>query len=131
MNLLISGVVQHGYRQARAVGFPTANISLAQEIFLEEGTYAGFAQIGDTARKIPSLVFYGVPHMIPEVAEPRCEVHLLEDVGDLYGKHLSIELIHFIRPNEKFSTEEALAIAIQKDYEAAKTFFASNREPLT
>ena len=53
----------------------------------------------------------------PTVAgiEPLLEAHLFDFDGDLYGKYLSVELIHYIRPEAKFASVEALIAQIQAD----------------
>jgi riboflavin kinase/FMN adenylyltransferase len=53
-------------------------------------------------------------------AEPLLEAHLFDFSGDLYGKHLSVELIAYLRPEAKFAGVEELRIQIGKDCEAAR-----------
>lgn len=125
----ISGTVVRGFRQARAVGFPTANVELKEPLDIAQGTYLGWATIDQKETRIPALVFYGTPHAISDVQKPRLEVHLLLKIGDIYGRELEIELISFVRPNQRFDTDDALTSAITADYSQAKEFF--NLQPLT
>lgn len=125
----ISGTVVRGFRQARAVGFPTANVELKEPLDIAQGTYLGWATIDQEEKRIPALVFYGTPHAIPDVQKPRLEVHLLGETRNIYGRELNIELISFVRPNQRFDTDAALTSAITADYNKAKEFF--NLKPLT
>lgn len=123
----VRGTVVVGFRKARAVGFPTANIALEQPIDIAEGTYLGWATTKNSKKRIPALVFYGKPLSIPEVHEARIEAHLLGEANDIYGQTIELELVTFIRPNEKFATDALLTQAIHNDFKKAEFFFV-NRE---
>jgi riboflavin kinase/FMN adenylyltransferase len=55
--------------------------------------------------------------------DTRVEAHLLDWSGDLYGKNLVVQLVKFLRPEQKFSSLEALKNQIQLDCTAAQTIF--------
>lgn len=121
----ISGTVVRGFRQARAVGFPTANVELQEPLDIAQGTYLGWATIDQKETRIPALVFYGTPHAIPDVQKPRLEVHLLGEERELYGKNLDLDLVSFVRENQRFDSDDALTEAITADYKKAKGFFGA------
>ena len=64
-----------------------------------------------------------------ETTAPLLETHLFDFDGDLYGKHLSVELISWIRPESKFENVAALIAQIGKDAARAREILA--RTPST
>ncbi|MBI4253264.1 riboflavin kinase [Candidatus Uhrbacteria bacterium] len=119
----IQGTVEQGSAQARRSGYPTANLALLELPDIPEGIYCAWTAIDEEVKRIPSVVFYGIPHSLPRAVEPRFEVHLFEQNRDLYGKTLNVELCVFIRENKKFEDFESLQEAIQDDIKKAKEYF--------
>lgn len=126
VSYMIVGMVESGFAQARSSGFPTANLTLSEPLTIDEGIYCALVAVAGIAESLPSVVFYGVPHALPNVTEPRFEVHILESQADLYGKEISVELTVFIRENRKFDTAEELQKAIEGDIEIAREYFRSS-----
>ncbi|MDP2630641.1 MAG: riboflavin kinase [Candidatus Uhrbacteria bacterium] len=122
VSLMVTGIVEHGFAQARNSGYPTANLMLSGPLDIPEGIYCAQTRFTDDAI-VPSIVFYGIPHTIPDVVEPRFEVHLLGENGNLYGQELTVELVAFIRDNKKFEDAESLQSAIESDIARANEFF--------
>nr|WP_217355277.1 bifunctional riboflavin kinase/FAD synthetase [Aphanizomenon sp. UHCC 0183] len=122
------GEVVTGQKLGRTIGFPTANIQLPKDKFLpRHGVYAIEAIIhNETPDKSPTQQF-GVMNIgnRPTVngIDIRVEVHLLDWSGDLYGKNLPVQLVKFLRPEQKFPSLEALKNQIQLDCTAAKEIF--------
>lgn len=117
MEKVFTGVVQVGNSYAKSLGFPTINIPLTDSSV--SGIY--IARVTSEGNVFKAAVF----------ADPErhvLEAHLLDFVGDLYGKEVSIELLQFVRPREHFDTEEALQAAIASDVEKTREFFA--QQPL-
>jgi riboflavin kinase/FMN adenylyltransferase len=54
------------------------------------------------------------------VPKPLLEVHLFEFRGDLYGKHLAVSFIAYLRPEMDLGSLDALKAQMEKDLEAAK-----------
>ena len=123
------GEVVTGQKLGRTIGFPTANIQLPKDKFLpRHGVYAIEAIIhNETPDKSPTQQF-GVMNIgnRPTVngIDIRVEVHLLDWSGDLYGKNLPVQLVKFLRPEQKFPSLEALKNQIQLDCTAAKEIFS-------
>lgn len=122
ISIIVKGLVEHGLAQARDSGYPTANLSLETLPDISQGTYLGFASI-EKEEKIPSIIFFGIPYILPDITVPRFEVHLLEQNADLYGRQLTVELTEFVRENQKFSNQESLERAIESDFKIAKKYF--------
>ena len=107
------GTVVTGQQLGRTIGFPTANLKLPKEKFLPcFGVYAVNVLLEQTTVK-------GVMNIgcRPTVAgeSPTIEVHLLNWSGDLYGKTLKVELLRYLRPEQKFDSVEALKQQITQD----------------
>lgn len=109
----LRGTVVTGKQLGRTMGFPTANLEVAGDKFLPRfGVYAVDALLGQAVVK-------GVMNIgcRPTVAgeSPTIEVHLLNWSGDLYGQTLRVNLINFLRPEQKFDSLEALKQQITQD----------------
>jgi riboflavin kinase/FMN adenylyltransferase len=119
------GVVVQGQQLGRTIGFPTANLQLPKEKFLpRQGVYAVRVSIlSETSDVAPSETL-GVMNIgkRPTVngTYSSAEVHLFDWSGDLYGKKLAVELVKFLRPEQKFASLEALKTQIQLDCVVAK-----------
>lgn len=81
-----------------------------------------FARQGQT-KWLPAVANFGINPMFPE-DEPRLEVHLFDFDGDLYGKHLRVALVDYLRPEEKFDSIEALKAQMAKDARRARETLA-------
>ncbi len=121
----ISGVVEHGQQLARQLGFATANIALPSKAALPPfGVYAVSSMIDGL--RITGVANLGLRPTIDEAHKVvRLETHFFDWSGDLYGQQLSIELHHFIRPEQRFSGLAELKAAIARDSEAAHNYFFS------
>ena len=118
----IRGVVQHGDKLGRAIGFPTANIDLGPYLRPRYGIYAVTGRLPD-GRVVPGAANLGVrPHFDPpkELLEP----HFLDFSGDLYGLEIEVAFNHFPKPEAKFDSLEALTAQIALDCEKARKVLA-------
>ncbi|WP_414570187.1 bifunctional riboflavin kinase/FAD synthetase [Nostoc sp. CCY 9925] len=119
------GLVVQGQQLGRTIGFPTANLQLPKEKFLpRQGVYAvRVFTLSETPDLSPSTNL-GVMNIgnRPTVngVSASVEVHLFDWSGDLYGKKLAVELVKFLRPEQKFPSLEALKTQIQLDCVAAR-----------
>ncbi len=117
----ICGRVVHGDKRGRELGFPTANIKLgrqvspvrgvfAVELFgLEREPLAGVANVG----RRPTL----------GGQQSRLEVHLFDFDGDIYGRHVHVDLLHKIREEQRFDSLAQLRAQIEDDERSARAFF--------
>jgi len=110
------GVVEHGLKIGREIGFPTANMSRDAEGFLpRDAVYGGWLHV-DGQRYMTALsvgineTFTAVPRLL--------EAHILDIRGlDLYDKVIVCEYVKFIRPAAKFNGVEDLVAEINRDLE--------------
>jgi riboflavin kinase / FMN adenylyltransferase len=128
--------VEHGDARGRTMGFPTANMHLGHCLAPAFGVYAVRVTIleNDTiGNDGPSVRHDGVANFgirpMYQTKVPLMEAHLFDFDGDLYGKHLSVELIRYIRPEAKFPDLAALIAQIGQDAEAARAILAAGPKP--
>jgi riboflavin kinase/FMN adenylyltransferase len=110
----VAGVVVEGDRRGKLLGFPTANLDLADDQLLPpRGIYVGQALGHRAAISIGVNPHYGGTTL-------RVEAHLLDFDGDLYGQGLVVELWERLRDERAFESEAELVEAIAADVEAAR-----------
>ena len=111
---VIEGVVKHGRRLGRELGFPTANLAVPADIAAADGVYRSRAEVdGKTYDAMSNL---GRNPSVGGV-ERRLETHIFGFSGELYGRLLRVELLEKIRDERKFATVEELRAQIEKDKE--------------
>jgi riboflavin kinase/FMN adenylyltransferase len=114
----IEGVVEHGDKRGRAIGFPTANLSLGNYLRPRYGIYAVRGRMPD------GLVLDGAASLgiRPTFTPPRelLEPYFFDFSSDLYGQTIEVELIEFLRPEARFDTLDALTAQIATDCERAR-----------
>jgi len=115
----IRGVVQHGDKRGREIGYPTANLGLETYLRPRYGIYAVTGRVMATGEELQGAANVGVrPSFDPpkELLEP----HFFDFAGDLYGQEIEVAFRHFLRPEAKFDTIEALTAQMARDCEAAR-----------
>lgn len=120
----IEGVVVRGRRLGRELGFPTANIEVAESLALEDGVYLARVWLPEDEQPLPAVSNLG---RNPSVGgcERRLESHLLDYAGeDLYGKRLRVELLERLRKERHFDSLEALRLQIEEDITTARKRYA-------
>jgi riboflavin kinase/FMN adenylyltransferase len=110
----LEGVVVRGEQKGRELGFPTANIEVGnpEKMLPKEGVYAAYGWVD--GRRVPGLLHLGPRPTFPGFS-PTVELHLLDWSGDLYGRHLRLEVIGRIRDIRPFPSVGALVDAIRGD----------------
>jgi len=125
----IDGRVRLGDQRGRTLGFPTANILLGEYLRPLLGVYAVRVTGDGDDDPLGGKTVDGVANigMRPTVGghRPRLEAHLFDFDGDLYGCHLRVSLIDFIRPERKFSGLDELKAHIAADAQTAREMLAA------
>ena len=113
-----TGVVVHGDKRGRTIGFPTANISIDQRLILPQyGVYASRVSIEE--HTYDAVTNIGVRPTFGG-NEPRIEAHLLDVTVDVYDKIATLTLEGFLRGEQRFSGLDALKAQIARDADAAR-----------
>lgn len=115
----IAGLVQQGAQKGRTINFPTANIPLGDYLRPAFGVYAIRVRLPDGETR-PGVANIGVKPTLGGVPEPLLEAHIFDFAGSLYGQELEVALLHFLRPEQRFETFQALRAQIILDAEAAR-----------
>ncbi len=118
--------VEHGDALGRTIGFPTANMRLVDCLHPAFGIYAVRATIYEDDKPVSrhdGVANFGIRPMYKS-KEPLLETYLFDFSRDLYGKHLAVEFVHYIRAEAKLDGLEALKAQIAKDSEAARAALA-------
>ena len=108
----------------RTLQFPTVNQRL-QEGMVQPRFGVYVSRTRAAGRWWPSVTNVGVK---PTVGSewPVAETNLLGFSGDLYGAEIRVELLHFLRGEQKFASVEALREQIARDVQSARDYFAQN-----
>ena len=118
----LSGTVVVGKRLGHTIGFPTANVQVEQYKFLPKGgVYVASARLSD-GRIYRSVVNIGTQPTTPGTHNLAIEAYLLDFSEDIYGQHLVLDLLAFLRPEKKFASIEDLIRQIGMDANTAKNY---------
>ncbi|WP_448501515.1 bifunctional riboflavin kinase/FAD synthetase [Sphingomonas sp.] len=115
----VEGVVEHGAKLGRQLGYPTANLRMGPYLRPRYGIYAVRGRLSD-GRVLDGAANLGVRPTIEGPAEELLEPYFFDFSGDLYGQTIEVALIDFLRPEAKFDDLEALKDQMARDCDAAR-----------
>ena len=109
------GKVIHGQQVGHKMGYPTANIDVAEEFQLieKQGVYATFAEID--GKSYPAMTYIGKRPTMHDNRPQSIETYIISFDGDLYDKEIKIRFVDFVRDDKKFDNFEALKRQISID----------------
>ncbi len=109
----IKGIVVHGRKEGRKIGFPTANIQTGLDLTrIEQGIYA--SKIKVLGKWYMAATNFGTAPVF-DFWQVVLEAHILDFDMDIYDQEVELELVEFIRPVMKFDGLESLIEQIKKD----------------
>lgn len=125
----ICGRVAHGHKQGRSIGYPTINIELHRNKSPLQGVYAvrvsGLAEAADAEPVwIDGVASIGNRPVVENDDHYLLEVHLFDFDADVYGRHVQVEFVDFIRPELSFESFDALRQRIDDDARQAREILA-------
>jgi len=122
----IEGVVERGEQRGRDLGYPTANMSIAGLHPPKFGIYAVRVSVltGENAGEFDGVASLGTRPMF-DGDTPNLESFLFDFRGDLYGAELSVALVAYLRPEQKFETLDALISQMGADSLRARKILAA------
>lgn len=115
----IEGEVVHGRHVGHKIGFPTANLKSIRQFLPKDGVYACAVRVGGKVYRA-GMNLGQRPTFQDDDHHRAAEVHLLGFKGGLYGKHMKVYLLHYLRPEKKFGSTKILARQIGKDLQRIK-----------
>lgn len=118
----VDAPVQHGDKRGRNLGYPTANLRLAEGCPLKHGIYAVRVRIGESWHD--GVASYGRRPTFDNGAA-LLEVHVFDLQADLYDKVMRVHLISYLRGEQKFDSADALVTQMNQDSAEARAALAS------
>jgi riboflavin kinase/FMN adenylyltransferase len=116
----LKGLVVHGEKRGRTIGFPTANIGLDQPYLIPRtGVYG--VRVYYEGRILYGVMNIGIkPTFEQEKKRMSLEVYVFDLDENMYDKEVKVEFLFFIREEQKFAGVEQLVNQIQQDIEFAR-----------
>ncbi|MFB6782987.1 bifunctional riboflavin kinase/FAD synthetase [Streptomyces sp. NPDC002596] len=120
----VEGIVVRGAQRGRALGFPTANVeTLPHTAIPADGVYAGWLNVDDEA--MPAAISVGTNPQF-DGTERTVEAYAIDRVGlDLYGLHVSVDFLAYVRGMQKFDSIDDLLVAMAADVKRAGELIAA------
>lgn len=111
----LRGIVVHGDKKGRGIGYPTANIWVENErkVIPKNGVYA--VEVKFDGKKYGGMLNIGVRPTVTESAELRVEVNIFDFDEEIYGRELKVYFHERIREEQKFSGLDHLKSQLSKD----------------
>ncbi|WP_202032881.1 riboflavin kinase [Rhizobium lusitanum] len=122
----VNGVVLHGKKLGRTLGFPTANMELPPEVTLLPGVYAVWFRC-EEGRTYAGVACFGVRPTVVDDGPLLLETTLLDFSGCLYGQNCSVFLVDFIRRETKFDDLSSLVAQMNVDVDHARNILRMAR----
>ncbi len=122
----IQGIVTAGRQLGRTLGFPTANVELSSAGDQPDGVWLARAIWDDdrSTQRRWALVNIGTAPTVTPEKKPKAEAWLFDFSGDLYGRELRLDLLHYLRPERKFASVDELRRAMEADKQKALDIIA-------
>ncbi len=118
----LSGSVVHGHHRGKALGFPTANISIpARRAVPADGVYVTRARLGNS--RLQSVTNVGDNPTFRD-EERMIETHILDFDDDIYGQTLGVEFLTRLRGEETFPDADSLVRQMRQDVQNTREYLA-------
>lgn len=117
---VLKGKIVHGKGLGRTVGMPTANLSVEEQDLPEAGVYATKIEIG--GKTYGSVTNIGKRPSVDQEQTITVETYIFEFHENIYGEEVTLEILKFLRPVQKFQNLEEVHEQVKKDIEEAKKY---------
>ena len=129
----LSGHVVSGEHIGHELGFPTANLEpdSQEKLIPASGAYAVWAMVDNriansSEQKMPAMMNIGTRPTF-EGKQQTLEVHILKDVGNLYGQEMMVEFVSRLRAEQRFDTREALIAQLEHDKQTTEEILLNDK----
>lgn len=118
----IAGTVVRGRGDGRKIGYPTANIDLPPDSQLDSGVYLVRVtiELSQGCESHFAVASVGVHPTFEGVRRKNLECFLLDFKGDLYGKKIIVDILQYIRAEQRFRDVDDLIRHIEIDIQQAR-----------
>lgn len=124
----IEGIVIHGRKLGKLVlGFPTANVRELEKLLPQNGVFGVKVKVENDDNSYFGVMNVGNNPTLNSVLKQSVEVHIFDFDRDIYGDWIHVEVVEFIRNEEKLSGLEALKAQIGKDVQKFKKSLIENK----
>lgn len=125
----IAGIVIHGEKNGRKIGFPTANIGeySPQIVMPQNGVYAAYASV-EGGTLLPAMANIGTRPTINHSGKVSVEVNIFDFDSDIYDRPFSVYLLKRLRPENHYPSLEALKDQLIADRENTKEYLSTAKE---
>ena len=122
---MVSGFVVKGNRLGHQLGYPTANIELAEEhkLIPADGVYAVLAKILPSGQVLNGMCNIGQRPTVSGIGKT-IEAHLFDFEGDIYGEHVRLYFVQRLRDETRFADIEALKAQLKTDETICRALLA-------
>ncbi|MBI2729254.1 MAG: riboflavin biosynthesis protein RibF, partial [Sphingobacteriales bacterium] len=122
-NYFFEGLVVHGDKRGRTIGFPTANLKMEdkEKLIPGNGVYAVQCSIGKQAsnkNQLKGMMNIGVRPTVDGLRR-MVEINIFDFDEDIYGQQIKVQLIKRLRDEKKFNGIDELKLQLQNDKQAA------------
>ncbi len=118
----IQGVVEPGKRLGRTLGFPTFNVLWpVEKLIPPKGVY--HCRVYVDGKGYNGIANIGVKPTVSDENRVRIESHLFGYAGNAYGKEVMIDLLEYVRPEQKFQDKNELKEYVNRDIARGKKYF--------
>ncbi|QTE21289.1 bifunctional riboflavin kinase/FAD synthetase [Polaribacter cellanae] len=125
-NFMLKGKVVNGKKLGGKIGYPTANINVEEDYKLIPKTGVYVVKSTIDKKTVFGMMNIGSRPTV-DGNHQTIEVHFFDFNRDLYGKILTIDLIYFLRNEEKFDSLDALILQLKKDEEIARNYIKNKK----
>ena len=122
---VLTDFVSHGKKLGSTLGFPTVNLHFTPGLLIPAyGVYACKAvfENGDSRLAVTNI---GTRPTVQDGDSVTAEGFLLDFDGDLYGQKIRMEFYHYLRPEKKFDSLDALRSEVMRNAQQTRNHFAS------
>lgn len=121
----VMGTIVHGKQLGRTFGLPTINLEPeADKLLPPRGVYVSRVFVG--GKWYGGATNIGVKPTVSEEEKVNLETFILDFEGDIYGETVRVELLHYIRPEQKFANLKELETQIRRDSQTSREYLSKS-----
>ncbi|MEL7041824.1 MAG: riboflavin biosynthesis protein RibF [Pseudomonadota bacterium] len=120
---VVDGIVEHGEKRGRTIGFPTANLHLGDLIHPRYGVYAVRARLLGETEWRPGVANFGRTPTTG-LRDPLLETYIFDFEADIYGRQLEVALVRYLRAELAFDKIDDMVAQMHRDAENARLHLA-------
>lgn len=115
----LTGLVSHGMKLGRTIGFPTANIEMTDgyKLIPADGVYAVKIKVEGICENYKGMLYIGKKPTVDNSGKTVIEVNIFNFEGDIYNKDITVSFEYFVRGDMKFNSIDDMKIQLKRDKE--------------